>query len=132
MTGSKLITDNYMDKLKNFAREKINASLDAYEKEQGAPIDWGNDEEVLYVFSQLNTDEGSQMAVAFDTVSGVTQQGGQDTVMATCYSQTLGHSLILSWEVRTNFKDRDEFLTEIESLFQDAEAATLKINRLLK
>ncbi len=121
-----------MDKLKEFAREKINASLDAYEKEQGAPVGWGNDEEVLYVFSHLNTDEDSQMAVAFDTVSGVTQQGGQDTVMATYYSPTLGHSLILSWEVRTSFKDRDEFLTEIESLFQDAQAATLKINRLLK
>lgn len=120
------------DTITKFDAAKLKASLAAYEKEQGEKIDYSNDEEMLYVYSHLNTDDDLGLGISFDTVSGVVQQGGQDTTMCTCYSGTLGHSFIVSWEVQTNFKSRAEFLVFVEGLHQDAMLALKKINRLLK
>lgn len=120
------------DTIKKFDAKSINASLDEYEKGEGEKIDWSDDAGILYVYAHLNQDECLGGILAFDTVSNVTQGGGQDTTMATCYSGTLGHSFILAWECPTSFKNRKEFMVHLEALHQDAVIALKKINRLLK
>lgn len=114
---------------KKFDLERVKASIKEYEKEN-SKISWNDDAGILDLFAHFNSAE--LLPVAFDTVSGVTQQGGQDSTMASTYSEKLGASIVVSWEVATGFESRPDFLKFLERLCAESVELLAKIDAAIK
>lgn len=114
------------------ARDLIEARLKEYRANNGR-IHWDSDNEMLYVLQSLNYSDDTgknELPFSFDTVSSITQNGGQDTVLATYHCYPLNHSVVLEWEFPTHFDNKREFMINIEALYEQINIINRKLRPL--